>query len=1005
MASRGRAVVVLAMCSAFAGPAYSQSRVTTADLSGVILDQTGSALPDATITVSNEETNAVRTGSVDAAGRFLIPALAPGNYLVTAEAPGFAAQTRRDVTVSLGSAITLPFTLSVAGLDVRVTVEAPAFGMDARATAVSGVVSREQIESYPTNGRDFLSFSLLLPGVATDRTPQQGSSATSGLTFAGQRARSNNIMVDGLDSNDSANGSVRSVYSQEAVREFQVLTSSYSAEFGKASGGIVNIVTRSGTNTLSGSGFLFLRDETLNAKDHFERFTPSGSSIDRPKASYGQKQFGGTFAGPLRRDRTFFFVAFERLAVDAQNFVTINDQDQVLVLGQPVGTAADVIRRAGFPVETGNVPYVVNWNTLSAKVNHQLRPSHSVDVRTNWTAGLNENIEPWGGQVARSRGALLDSDDFTVAGSYIAIVSPTVVNEVRSQVAYRDQKVLSLDPTCLGPCTSEAAGGPTLEVIGVASVGRQRFTPAPRRTLRYQVLDTVSLKARNHFVRLGVDYNYINHLSGALPLHFGGRHIFAALPAIPGVSSEPVSSIQALALGLPAAYVQGYGNSESQYAVQDLSLFAQDDWEIGRNLTVKLGARYQNQFWPVMQYQLPGLGSYSFASDNNNVAPRLAVAWNPAGNQRLSIHGAYGIFHDNQLTSLAGIADIVDGTLSGVRTLVLQFPNSLKGWNAPGHRLPESAAGAFPSLAIGIDPHLKTPYAHHTAIGVNHEWTNQLHVAADVLYVKGRDLVGTLDYNPLVPELGRNRRPDDELRDGVPVPGTSASVLQYTSFGETWYRGVTLSLRKQSGSAYHFLASYTWSRAEDNSTDYQSAFIPENTGKGRDPNDPAGLPVGFEPASERGPSLQDQRHRLVVSGGYLLPAGIRTSSIVTLGSGRPYNILAGSDLNGDGNGGSFPADRARRVPSDPASSVTRNSGTLPMQATMDVRASRQFQLSGGFRMDAIFEVFNLFNRTNFTEINNIFGAGAYPASAVPTYGQFERAAPPRQVQVAVRFEF
>jgi Carboxypeptidase regulatory-like domain/TonB dependent receptor-like, beta-barrel len=1004
MPVRSAAVVVFGILSAFAPPAHAQSRVTTADLAGVILDETGSILPSATVRTRNEETNAIRNGSVDGSGRFLIPALAPGRYEITAEAPGFRPETRQGLVVSLGSAIVLRFVLSIGGLADYVSVDAPAFGTDSRATAVSGVISRDQIERTPTNGRDFLSFSLLLPGIATDRTPQQGSSATSGLTFAGQRARSNNIMVDGLDSTDTANGSVRGVYSQDAVREFQVLTSAFSAEFGKASAGVVNIVTRGGTNTLSGSGFLFVRDETLNAKEHFERFTPSGSPIDRAKAPYGQQQFGATIGGPLRKDRTFYFLTFERLAIDAQNFVNINDQDQVIVRGQPVGTAADIIRRAGFQFETGNVPYAVNWNSLFAKVNHQVGQNHAFDVRFSWASGLNENSEPWGGQIARSRGALLDSDDFAISGSYTAIASPTLVNEIRTQGAYRDTNVISLDPACLDRCTSEDAGGPTLEVAGVASVGRQRFTPAPRRTIRYEFLDTISLKAGDHFVRAGVDYDYINHPSGALPLHFGGRYIFAALPAIPGLLPEPITSIQALALGLPAAYVQGYGNSHSRYAVHELSAFAQDDWEIGRDLTVKAGLRYQNQFWPGMQFQLPGLGSYAFPSDNNNLAPRLGAAWNPSGNRRLAVHGAYGIFYDNQLTSVAGIADIVDGTEGGVRTLVLPLPSSMNAWNAPGHRLVESAAGPFPSLAIGIASNLKTPYAHHTVIGVNREWANRMFVAADFLYVKGRHQIGTLDYNPLVPDLGPRRRPNDEIRDGVAVPGTSASVLQYTDFGETWYRGLTLSVRRHLQAGY-LLASYTWSKAEDNSTDYQSAFIPENTGKGRDPNRPTGLPIGFDPASERGPSLQDQRHRLVVSGGYTLPAAIEANAIVTVGSGRPYNILAGLDLNGDGNGGAFPPDRARRVPSDPASSVMRNSGTLPAQATTDVRVSRRFQLAGTANLEAIFEVFNLFNRTNFTEINNIFGPGPYPDAPAATYGQFERAAAPRQAQIAVRFVF
>jgi hypothetical protein len=205
---------------------------------------------------------------------------------------------------------------------------------------------------------------------------------------------------------------------------------------------------------------------------------------------------------------------------------------------------------------------------------------------------------------------------------------------------------------------------------------------------------------------------------------------------------------------------------------------------------------------------------------------------------------------------------------------------------------------------------------------------------------------------------------------------------------------------------YQLLASYTLSKAEDNSTDFQSAFIPQNNGFGRDPGNPAGLPIGFDPNSERGPSLQDQRHRLVLSGLYVAPYDINISSIVTVASGRPYNILAGADLNGDGDGGTIPGpDRPRTSPADASSSIGRDSGTLPSQATVDVRINKRIPLGGRNSIDAIFEVFNLFNRTNFTDVNNIFGTAPYPASPLPTFGQFQQAGAPRQVQLALKLNF
>jgi hypothetical protein len=978
----------------------AQSRATTADLVGTVYDQSRAVLPGATVTATNTETNQSRETVAEANGRFVIPALPPGVYRVKAELPGFAPHTEEDVVLQLGAELELQLTLHLATFEQQVAVAAAPRLIDRAQTAVASVVTQQQINSLPINGRDFISFSVITPGVTRDNTPQQGASATSGLTFAGQRARSNNITVDGLDNNDITVGSVRATFSQEAVREFQVVTNSYTAEFGKASGGVVNIVTKSGTNQISGNGFVFLRDASLNSKGYFERFTPAGDPVDREKAPYSQEQFGGTFGGPIQRDRMFFFGSFERLDVLTNNVVTIDDTTPILLFGEPIGTAVDVLRRAGFPVETGHVPYAVESNQLLLKVDRELRQGQHAWLRYNYASGTNENIEPWGGLVARSRGALLDNTDNMLAGSHMSVLSSRIVNELRFQFARRDQQVNSLDPSCGGPCSGEDQGGPTLEILGVASVGRNRLTPQPRLNDRYELLDTVSLFRGNHQWRAGFDFNYVNHKLQALPLHFGGRYLFQSLPAIPGISPAPVTGIQALALGLPAAYIQGYGQSSATYGYRDLSLFAQDDWRVSPEITLKLGVRYQSQFWPDTEYTTPGVSMpYTVPDDRDNVAPRVALAWDLTGDSKTLVRGAYGVYFDNLITGAAGIAYIVNGS-QGVRTLVARFPATIAAWNAPRHQLPEP--GAFPSLVISLDPGLTTSYAHHATAGVDRELPGQIRLSANYVHVRGLNQLGTIDYNPIVPTLGAGRRPLDV--NGI--AGTSASVLQYTSFGDTWYRGLVLSAGKRFSKRHQFLASYTLSRAEDTSTDFSSGFLPQDNGRGRDPGRPTGLPIDFDPERERGPSLQDQRHHLVLSGAFVAPFGFNMTSIVNVASGRPYNVLAGADLNADGDGGTIPGpDRARTNPSDPATAIRRNSGTMPMQATVDVRLSKEITLRSRTRLEAMVEVFNLFNRTNFTDINNVFGTGPYPTVPLPAYGQFVQAAAPRQAQVAMRITF
>jgi hypothetical protein len=259
-----------------------------------------------------------------------------------------------------------------------------------------------------------------------------------------------------------------------------------------------------------------------------------------------------------------------------------------------------------------------------------------------------------------------------------------------------------------------------------------------------------------------------------------------------------------------------------------------------------------------------------------------------------------------------------------------------------------------------------------------------------------------LEYNPVVPALGPGRRPNDIAG----IAGTSASVSQFSDFGETWYRGLLVSATRRFGTRGDVRVSYTWSAAEDNVSRYGGQV--DDNGLGRNPADPAGVPLGFDPARERGPADTDQPHRLVVSGTWSGPGRVNVSGIVAAASGIPFTPLAGADLNGDG----LPqADRARANIADAATAVGRNSQRLPSQATADVRVARPIRLSARITLTPMIEVFNLFNRANFSEVNNIFGTGEFPAdplrdaSGRTTYGLFQKALPPRQVQLAARVEF
>ena len=391
-------------------------------------------------------------------------------------------------------------------------------------------------------------------------------------------------------------------------------------------------MTKSGANVPAGSAFVYVRDDALNAKEYFERFTPSGQALDQPKAPFAQQQWGGVFGGPIRKNQTFYFGSFERLDVTASNFVTIDS------------AAVDVFRAAGFAVETGHVPYDVTSNQGVFKIDHHFNGGQHLTLRYNFATGVNGNVEPWGGLVARSRGGALDNRDDMFAGSHTSLMSASLVNEIRFQIARRDQGVFALDPTCSGPCDADDEGGPTVEVSGVASLGRQRTTPQIRNNIRYQVLDTVSYQRGRHLLKTGIDVNLVDQLKTTLPFQFGGRYVFTALPAIPGVLPAPITAMQAFSLGLPARICSGIRRSRARSTGTSMSRHScRISGAIKDDLTVQAGVRYQRQFWQTRAYQVPSLGTYDIPADRNNIAPRLGVNWDPTGTGALSIHSAYGV--------------------------------------------------------------------------------------------------------------------------------------------------------------------------------------------------------------------------------------------------------------------------------------------------------------------------------------------------------------------------
>ncbi len=304
-------VLAVALLGLGALPAAAQT-AAAGDFEGTVRDATGGVLPGATLVLTNIETGVERTSVTNEIGRYRIPAVPAGAYTLKVSLDGFATMQREGLLLEVGQVLRVDITLPPAGVSQEVTVTAAAPIVEQGRTQTGAVVSRAEIENLPSNGRDFLSFSTQVAGV----TGQQMSGQGSGISFNGQRARSNNVSLDGVDANGALNGNTRLTVSQEAVREYQVVTSQFAPEFGRASGGLVNIVSRSGTNDFRGNAFLYVRDEKMDARNAF---------VTEGKPQFQRQNYGGTFGGPLKKGRTFFFGAFERMQRDESGVITISD--------------------------------------------------------------------------------------------------------------------------------------------------------------------------------------------------------------------------------------------------------------------------------------------------------------------------------------------------------------------------------------------------------------------------------------------------------------------------------------------------------------------------------------------------------------------------------------------------------------------------------------------------------------------------------------------------------
>jgi len=779
---------------------FAQSQVNAADLRGTVSDEGGKVIAGAKVMARDERTGFTREATTNDVGVYQFIALPPGSYEITVESPGFARAVNRNVILTIGAAAQLDFTLRVGETTEEVVVTADTQVIESSRTSVAETINQRAINNLPTSSRNYVGFTLLTSTTTRDNQPKLGVAPTSGLNFGGQRARANNVSIDGADATDSGVNGVRATVSQEAVQEFQILTNSYAPEFGRASSAVINIVSKGGGNELRGNVFAFLRDQAFSANNAF------AGVREYPETRF---QGGFTLGGPIVKDKTFFFLSFEAQTLNGTGFnitgrngfgfttftppallatspnlglsnlpggifVPIGGQvaqvtpqqaaflnaalsglsqatgiplnTQFTALPPPVQTA--LLTNASFqalntyyflaregssvgltgrqtngqaifptlaalgitnpgvnspvPLGTGAFRpmntllgnYTVRERTFlpALRIDHRFNDIHQFFVRVSVTPSTVRGI-PSNGQNQPTalneftRTGFQGTRDVALVAQNLATISPTLINESRFQFARRGVDY--------GP-QGQTVG---VEIPGFASFGREPFSPARRVEKRWQVTNNLTKIAGNHTMKFGADFNLLLY-NALFEVNFGGVYGFPPNQLFPAAQGfPPFSGVQAYGLGLPESYVQNVGNPNSIFNNPVLGVFAQDSWKIRPNFTFNYGVRYDVQYTkqirPVQPEPFTGPGNVGlinmpnlFAAgeeivgiqqgiprDYNNIAPRIAFAWDPFNNGKTVVRAAYGLFYGTPLAGLIFLSDVVDGAQSPF----LVFPGLLGG--------------------------------------------------------------------------------------------------------------------------------------------------------------------------------------------------------------------------------------------------------------------------------------------------------------------------------------
>ncbi len=1016
----GCAAVVLASLI-FAVPVAAQ--VTTADVTGRVLDQNGAAVANATVTARHTGTGQERSAQSGEQGNYTIAELPPGNYDITAEAPNFSKAVLKGREVNVGTTVTVNFDLKAGQITEVVNITADALHIETTRSDLGGVVTPIQVENLPLLNRTFAALSVIMPEARPVGNFDPTKTRVGNVAFNGGDGRQVDVNVDGGDNKDNVVGSLLQNFSYESIQEFQVLQHRWTAEQGRAVGGVVNVITKSGSNEFHGSFFSNFRDEKLRTFDFFEN-QRKAATPDFEKPSFSRQEIGGSIGGPIVKDDLFFFFALERFR-----------ERQNVPVSQAAAVQIPLIPGSNFVSE---IPTPYDDTLLTAKVDHNLNDKQSMFYRFAYQKNSSPNDQVANPATTDLTGGNTDDNKLY---SFVANHTWTLSPEKLNQFSFHYQ---DFSNAILGVTTN-----PQLQFPGGITIGANTNVPQATEERKFQFRDDFSWQSGNHGMKFGV--NYIHTELGGF-FFFGSKGYTIAFFDSPTTIQNNTNGKYPQGFATPGA-VQNISFSDGEgthdQTIHQLAFYFQDDYKIRRNLTLNLGLRWDanignlpdqtnNRTIQILQ-QLNHPLARSITSDPEKLSrttpswtefqPRLGFAWDPTGGGDTVIRGGYGIFYDQlfqnlTLFSLTQTNPVLYQTILSLTNSdvgVGQLPTFRFGVDPlpqppPGFSISDLAVGGFGRIN---DPDASEPYVQKISIGFERKLNESITLSSDYVHTLGIHEPRVQVINPRIENICNPAFPGSTPASPLCVRGVNSRVFdrafvdaglpanrieQINMIGTTnrslfdsWTTTLRWRTRKHLFSGSYILA---------NSRSWGGQPVASYSGNGI-----ATTPENQFKPEEFGPTRLDERHRVVLSGVFELPWGFQLSPIMQLASSRPFSANTGLDIDGDGLAtndrlcagvdplavfavrgnstairdlnprGCVQADvnglRTGLIV-DSAGNVTERSGRY---FNVDLRAAKNFRFGERMALSAYIDLYNVFNVENLSYASRLALSPATAAGA------------------------